>query len=566
MKRYMKVKDMKYERADICGATKLVGQLATRLKNAKNGREIADVRAEYISLQKHVQSMCSLCYIRFTLNTGDEFYAEEQQYYDAELPKLSAAAVAFNKAFLSNPHRDEALGIINPNVAKVYELAVKVMDERIVADKAEESRLITEYDRLISGTTYRYKGKSLTLSMIRKYFEDSDRRVRREAMEVVGKTLQKIAPKLDSLFDQLVKIRSKMAVKTGFKSYSEMGDCLMGRYSYGRKEIRAFREEVKRDVVPAVARLRRAIADRLGIDRIMLYDNEICFAEGNPGPTVGSREMFAHAKKMYHALGSQTSEFIDMMLAADAFDVFPRKGKWNGGYCTSIDDCGQPFILANFNGTAGDADVLTHEAGHALAFYEQFRNNGDYELGVGTMSVAETHSMSMEFFAWKFADGFFGSRADDYKYYHLMSSMTFLPYGCMVDEFEETCYDNPEMTPSERNELWKKLDIYYRPYLETDGLPYLEKGTRWQYQMHIYENPMYYIDYCLAQNVAHQLLIESVADYDAAFDKYIAFLEQGGNKPFGELVSSVGLKNPLGGNALKSVFDELENLLAKMRK
>ena len=40
-----------------------------------------------------------------------------------------------------------------------------------------------------------------------------------------------------------------------------------------------------------------------------------------------------------------------------------------GGYCTSFMAYHQPFILANFNGTAGDVDVVTHEAGHAFADY-----------------------------------------------------------------------------------------------------------------------------------------------------------------------------------------------------
>ena len=560
----MKIKDIKYVRVDINKAINFIENMTAQMKNARSGREMAAIREKYIAREKRIQTMCSLGNIRFTLNTADEFYRKEKEYFDNNLPRLSAAATEFNKAFLSNPHLGESFGLINPNVAKNYELSLKIMDEKIVPDMAEESRLMTQYSRIMSEMMFSFNGSQMPFSVIRKHFDDADRSVRREAMNTAGQTMREFSGDLDAIFDRLVHVRRRMAQKMGFKSYAEMGDCRMGRYSYGRKEIKAFRNEVKKYVVPVVGQLRRDRAEKLGIEQIMLYDYETYFAAGNPEPILSDAEMFDAAQRMYHEMGKETSEFIDMMLAADAFDVFPRQGKWGGGYCTSLDDYGQPFILANFNGSAGDVDVLTHEAGHALAFFEQFRQNVDYELGTGTMSIAEIHSMAMEFFTWKHMTAFFGARADDYRYYHLLSSMTFLPYGCQVDEFEETCYDNPDMTPEERNQLWNKLDIYYRPYLKTEGIEYFEKGTRWQYQMHIYENPMYYIDYCFSQTVAHQFLLLSQQNYKEAFDKYLTLIKKGGSLPFGEIVESAGLKDPLRAGVTAETTQNVAKLAEKL--
>lgn len=555
---------MPYERIDIDKACETIKELTGKMKYAASGNEMIRLREQSILLARHIQSMTSLCNIRFTLNTTDEYYLSEKQYYDANLPKLAAEGAKFNKAFLHNEHINEALEKINPNVAKVYELTLKTMDEKIVPDLSEESALVTEYDRLMSETLFRFGREEMPLSMLRKYFDDADREVRRKAMETAGKRLAREASKLDGLFDKLVKVRSRMADKLGFSSYAEMGDCMMGRYSYGRKEIRVFRDEVEKNIVPLVAKLKRKRASQLGISDIKLYDNEVYFRQGNPEPILGAEEMFAAAKDMYHDMGAATAEFIDNMLAADAFDVFPRAGKWGGGYCTSVDDYGQPFILANFNGSSGDVDVLTHEAGHALAFYEMFKGGSDYELNLGTMSVAEIHSMAMEFFAWKYMDKFFGKRARDYKYMHLFSSLTFLPYGTEVDEFQEICYENPDLTPAERNELWKDLDKKYRPYLNANGIPYFERGTRWQYQMHIYENPMYYIDYCLSQSVAHSFLSLSLKNYNDAFARYMKLVSEAGSLPFGELVENAGLPNPLKPGALTSTTSELSDILDKL--
>lgn len=557
----MKIKDIKYIRQDINKAISTLSEITNKVKEARSGKDLIALRERSIAVSKKIQSAYTLAYIRFTLDTTSQFYLEEKNYYDENIPALSAISAKFNKAFLTSPYLKDALEFMNENVAKIYELSLKIMDEKIVPDLVKESKLVTRYDKIMSEKTFFYKGKDLPLSVLKKYFDDTSRKTRKSSMEALGKGLSEISDEIEDIFDKLVKLRAKMAKKMGFSSYSEMGDCQMGRYSYGRKEIKKFKEETKKSVTPLVTKMKNDLKKRLGIDNFMLYDNEICFLQGNPTPVLNKKETFAVAKKMYHDMSAETGAFIDYMLSADAFDVDARKGKWGGGYCTGIDEYKLPFILANFNGSSGDIDVLTHEAGHAFAYYEAYNSEVDYELGLGTMSVAEIHSMAMEFFAWKYMDEFFGKRANDYRYSHLASSLTFIPYGVMVDEFEDCVYANPEMSKKERNDLWNVLDNYYRPYLSTMGIPYIEKGTRWQYQMHIFENPKYYIDYCLSQSVAHQFLVEAQENYEKSFNKYIKLLKKGGELPFEALVESVGLKNPLLEGVLTESSIKIEKIL-----
>ena len=120
----------------------------------------------------------------------------------------------------------------------------------------------------------------------------------------------------------------------------------------------------------------------------MLYDDGVVIPGGDPTP-FGKDEIFAAAREMYHAMGDETAKFIDMMLENDAFDVDSRKNKWGGGYCTEFPKFKQPFILANFNGTAGDVDVVTHEAGHAFNAYLIADNRFALELGCGFVFIAE---------------------------------------------------------------------------------------------------------------------------------------------------------------------------------
>ena len=137
-----------------------------------------------------------------------------------------------------------------------------------------------------------------------------------------------------------------------------------------------------------------------------------------------------------------------------------------------------PFLLS------GDVDVITHECGHAFQGFVT-RNDEIVEHNDIGMETAEIHSMSMEYFTEKYMEMFFGDRADDYRKMHLEDGCAFIPYGCMVDEFQHEVYDHPEMSPKERKEVWKKLEKIYKPHMDYDGLPFFEKGCFWQKQHQI---------------------------------------------------------------------------------
>ena len=134
-----------------------------------------------------------------------------------------------------------------------------------------------------------------------------------------------------------------------------------------------------------------------------------------------------------------------------------------------------------------------------------------------------------------------------------------------MDEFQHIIYENPDLSPAERNQVWLEMEKKYRPHVGLEGIPYLEKGTRWQYQMHIYESPFYYIDYCLAQTAAFRFLLASLRDYDAAFARYLRLSRQGGERLWTELLEEAGFPSPFAPGALKSLAADMEALLEKLR-
>ena len=560
----MKVSQLPYRRVTLEETREVLENIISRIEKAQTVREVLDARQDYLKFDLELTTSQNLAYMRYSINTADAFYVAENDYYDEAGPAIYALQTRYASALLDSPFRPELEKALNPLVFKTMEVQRKAMAPEIVEDMAEENRLISEYSKLMAAMEFEFRGEKMPRSMLAKYFKDPDRSIRKAAMEAMGRTLEENAQALDDIFDRMVHVRDRMAKKMGCKNFVELGYYRMGRLNYGEEEVKTFRENVLRDIVPVVARLRTANAKRLGIDDFMFYDNEVIIPGGDPVP-LGKAEIFSAAEHMYHAMGDETGAFIDKMLENEAFDVDSRKNKWGGGYCTEFPKYKQPFILANFNGTAGDVDVVTHEAGHALNAYLIADNPYSQELGCGGMETAETHSMGMEFFTWPYMDKFFGQDAAKYRYMHALSALSFIPYGTMVDAFQHIVYENPDLSPAERKAEWRKLERAFRPHIGFEGIPYLEEGTRWQYQMHIYESPFYYIDYCLAQTAALGFLLASQADYADAFRRYIRLSKTGGEKLWTDLLEEAGLPSPFTPGALQELAGKVEALLEKIQ-
>ena len=561
----MKVKDMPYEHLTIEEIREELQAVLAEIQNAKCHNCVLRARERMLKLLLRYSSNASLCYIRYSCNTADEYYVKEHEYFDEIGPEVSALLTEISNALLASPYRAELEKVLGPVYFRYREVESKAMSPEIVEDMIEENKLCSEYSKLMAGLEFQFRGETYSRAALAGFFKDDDRETRKEAYEVFGKKMLEVAPQLDDIYDRMVKVRDRMAKKLGYKNFVELGYYRMNRVSYGQKEVETFRKNVLESWVPANSRLRLENAKDLGLDKFMFYDDGVIIPGGDPRPTGGKEEIFQAAREMYHEMSDESAAFIDLMLDNDAFDVDARKNKWGGGYCSEIAQYKQPFILANFNGTAGDVDVMTHEAGHAFNAFLIADNKFALEIGCGGMETAETHSMSMEYFAWKYIHKFFGEDAKKYKYMHALENFSFIPYGTMVDAFQHIVYENPDMTPAQRNQAWLELEKKFRPHIQTEGVPFIEEGRRWQYQMHIYESPFYYIDYCLAQTAAFGFLLASQEDYDGAYARYIRLMKQGGETYYEELLKEAEIPSPFQEGALQTLAEKVEALLRKVK-
>lgn len=554
----MKFKDMPYERIDFAKAKAELSEIMEKSKAAKSGEEQFEVHKMFYRLNDKIQTQVTLCSIRHTIDTTDEFYEKEQNYYDEQIPEYSNLCVEYQKILFYSPYREVLEGKIGQVAFKNMEIAMKSVSEEIIPLMQEENTLVTEYEKLLASAQIPWGEETLNLSLLTPYLKHKDAKIRREAQEKQNEFFLSIQDKLDELYDKLVKNRTLQAKKLGFETYTPLGYLRMQRNCYGREEIENLRRQVKEVWVPFAESIFEKRKERLGMSKLSYTDEVVYSPKGNPQPEGTPEEILQAGQQMYEELSSETKEFFDFMMDNELLDVFGRKTKAVGGYMTYIPDYKAPFIFANFNGTSGDVDVMTHECGHAfqgyLAAEDPIREHAD----IG-METAEIHSMSMEFFTEPWYHLFFGKEtAQEYTDMHLEDAVIFVPYGCMVDEFQHIVYDNPELTPKERKQAWKDLEGVYKPHLFYDGLEFFENGCFWQKQHHIYSFPLYYIDYVIAQLCAFEYKIWMDKDRKAAWQSYLKLCRMSAAKFHTELLEEAGLETPFKNGVLAKIVENLK--------
>lgn len=556
----MKFNEYKYEHLDLEKIKKEFSELIESFEKAENVEGQVNAFDEIIKLRNHIETMQTLVSVRHSIDTNDEFYDKENEYMDEISPILFGFTNDFYKALVNSKFKDELVKKYGKFLFDLAENTLKTFSPEIIPDAQEENRLSSKYSKLIASAKIDFDGKELNLSQMVPYTQSKDRNVRIEAAKKVAQFFAENQDEFDNIYDSLVKVRTRMAQKMGYKNFVEFGYKQLSRLEYDAKMVEGYRKQVLENIVPLHTELRERQGKRLGVDKLKFYDEAIKFNSGNADPHGSPEWILNNGKTMYKELSKETDEFFTFMTENNLLDLLSKKGKMSGGYCTYIPEHKAPFIFANFNGTSHDIDVLTHEAGHAFQVYQSRRFEVPEYLWP-SYEACEIHSMSMEFLTWPWMNLFFENDTDKYKFIHLSEALLFIPYGVTVDEFQHWVYENPEATPKERREKWIEIEKKYLPTRDYGEVEELKNGIFWFRQGHIFSSPFYYIDYTLAQVCAFQFWIKSRENREKAWQDYLNLCKLGGSKPFFELMKSANLKNPFEEGTLAIVIPKIKEYL-----
>ena len=555
----MKYSELHYERIDVDVSRKLMLEMVERLNSAPTFDKHLKVIKNVDQFNRDYASYAAMASLNFSRDIHDEGAKAEKEYYDSIGPDMMECFEIYDKAINNSKYKVEISNKLGETFIKQVEMSLKTFDPKIKKMLKEETVLRNRYTKLTAGAQINYEGKKYNLAGLGPFHSSRERSVRRNSYHARFDWFSKNSAELDEIYDNLVKLRHRMATELGYKNFVQLGYMRMGRSDYGPEDVAKFRKQIVKNVVPVVKTLHAKKKVILGLDSIYFYDN-INFKEGDPKPKGTPKHLVEQAQRMYRELSPETGEFFDLMVNEDLMDLVNRNGKRPGGFCTSFPKYKRPYIFSNFNSTDHDITVLTHEAGHAFQYYSA-RNQPLMSYCWPTMESAEIHSMSMEFLTWPWMDGFFKEDTERFKYKHVAGSLSFLPYGACVDHFQHWVYENPNVSPVERNEKWLQLETVYLPTRDYADLSFPRSGGIWQGQSHIYQSPFYYIDYTLAQTCAFQFWKKSEQNPAEAWNDYLRLCKAGGSLPFTKLVELANLELPFNDDCLASVVKHVTNWL-----
>ncbi|MEB7425592.1 M3 family oligoendopeptidase [Mammaliicoccus sciuri] len=549
-------KDYQYEQINIEEKEKQTKSLLNEFDNAETVDQAIEAINEINKIRNHTDTHYNLAYIRASIDTHDEYYNKERDFFDETMPKIQHLDHLFYQSLLKSKFKNDLIAHFGQQLFSLAEVALNTYNPSINDLLVKENKLVSEYDKLIASADIEYNGEHLNLSQFSKYLINEDREIRKDAFKAREQFFAEHLEDLDRIYDGLVKTRHEIALKLGYENFVQLGYNRMQRIGYDATDVKIFREQVKEHVVPITEDIKSQHAKRIGVDNLKAYDNNFTFKTGSPKPQISTEEIVKNAKKMYHERSKETGHFIDFMIDKQLFDLEAKKGKESGGYCTIINDFKSPFIFANFNGTQGDIEVMTHEAGHAFQVYESLKYSVP-EYYFPTSEACEIHSMSMEYLTYPWMSIFFKQDTEKFKLAHLEDNIKFLPYGVAVDEFQHFVYENPDISSEERRKAWSNLENKYFPSVDYDNIQHLENGAFWHRQGHIFASPFYYIDYTLATICAMQFFIKQEADPEQAWSDYLKICQIGGSQSFIDIMASVQLQSPFEKGTVKSIIETL---------
>ncbi|WP_110888685.1 M3 family oligoendopeptidase [Deinococcus yavapaiensis] len=509
--------------------------------------EVPSFLRAWSNLEKRVSEAYSTLQRARDRDTANEAAENAYLQFVREVrPKVQQAAQTLNRKLLSveNYEPDEQDELMFRKIRTDAEL---YREENVQLD-VRVTNLVNEYFKLTGGLTITLGDEELTFPQAQANLLNPDRELRERTWRLMQEANARVAPELDRIFLDLLRLRREAARNAGFGNYRDYRWQQLKRFHYTPEDSAALHRAIATHVVPLVSRRREAQRVQMQLPSLRPWDLR---ADPLGRPAVVAfkdvRELEDAASRIFHKLAPKLGEQFDAMRDGGYLDLAARKNKAPGAYCSSLPARGMPFLHGNFVGTARDATVLFHEAGHA--FHVFATANADILMFArhSGAEFAEVASQSMELLTLPYLAREQGGLYDEadlprVREEQLDSIVTFLPFAAVLDSFQHWVYTETgeDVTIAELDAKWLSLMRQYFPHVDYTGLEsFVQKG--WQY-LHLYGYPLYYLDYAIAWLGAIQVWRGALADQETALARYLDALALGGTRSLPQLFEAAGAK------------------------
>ena len=442
---------------------------------------------------------------------------------------------------------------------------VALFREENVPLETEDEKLRQRYDKMIGAMTVAFDGQDRTLPQMARYQEEPDRALRHRAWEATTNRRLQDAEELDSLFDTMIQLRTKIARNAGFADYLEYVFKEKERFDYTPADCENFHVSIERHAVPQLRELQARRKAKLGVDALRPWDLAVD-PQSRPAlkPFSTGEELYQGCSRIFHRINAELGEQFDRLHAANMLDLESRKGKAPGGYQYSFEERRIPFIFMNAVGLHRDVETLIHEGGHAFHSFAS-RDEPLHAYRHAPMEFCEVASMGMELLAIPHLDEFYPDAADlrRARRKQFEGIVEVLPWIATIDAFQHWIYTHPGHTHDERRQAWQAVFERFSGDVDYAGQE-RARAYRWQAQLHLYRVPFYYVEYGIAQLGALSVWSNARRDTAKAIADYRSALALGGSRPLPELFAGANIRFDFSDETVKPLMDAVAEQLAEL--
>ncbi len=514
-----------------------------------------DLYRDWNALSAYYSGEGSRVHYAHAQDMADELRTEADKYFrEAVTPAVEHGNAAMLDAFLKSRYRTAVGELYGPYLIQALITSVEPLAPINSKLRVQTDDLADQYQKLASSGEVTIQGKTMTLSRARGMQSDSNPEIRKEAwMKYRGWFLEH-HDEFAEIFDKMVKLRDQMGRNLGHDNFIPLGYLGMRRTDYGPEQAKVFRDSIREHASPLLERLYHEQAAALGTPTLKPWDAGYHPEYSLPTGIAPVDKQLENAQQLFDEISPRLGAHFSRMRREGLIDLENRKGKQPGAFCTSMPDEGRVAIFCNSTGDEGDVGTLVHEMGHAFQAWESQKIEA-VDLQWPTSDGAEIHSMGMEFLSMPHLSWFF--KPDDalkFRRHHLADVVMLMCYIAVVDEFQHWVYQNPNVTPAERDQAWNMIWDSYIRGIDFSGMEEY-KYARWYPQSHIFQTPFYYIDYAIAQTAAMQLGMMNEVNPEKALDTYLKLCELGGTEGILNIFKSAGLMSPFDPNTMPHLMD-----------
>lgn len=514
----------------------------------KNYNELAAIVSENMAWR----------YIKMTCDTTNTEHRESFNYFVQNIePNIAPIANQLNIKICNSPYANQITKAGYNIYFRGLKNNINLFREENIPLNTQLQELEQQFGKINGAQNIDYNGEKITMQKASVFLKDLNRTVRQEVYTKIQNRRAQDEEALNNLYTQLIQLRHKVALNTGYTNYRDYKHQALGRFDYTVSDCVNFHEAVKHYAVPLIREHDLIRKQKLQLDDYRPWDTAVDEEGLLPlKPFTSAQELIDKTISCFTKIDSYFGDCIFAMNKMGRLDLESRLGKAPGGYQYPLYETEVPFIFMNSVGLLRDLTTMVHEGGHAIhSFLDASLELVDFKSPPS--EVAELASMSMELISMEHWDVFFTNENDlkRAKRQQLEGVIDTLPWIATIDKFQHWVYENPNHTIAERFENWLNITTDFGSSVVNYGGLEANLKRKWQVQLHLFEVPFYYIEYGFAQLGAIAVWRNYKNNPKLAIENYKKALALGYTKSIPEIYQTAGIKFDFSNDYIKELMD-----------